>query len=63
MNLCRDEKDIIAKALMAYKRELRQEITNGTDLEEYNYVEIGTVDMLAEHLSLDPEYFQPEERG
>ena len=60
--LNRDDKAIIAKAFMAYKRELKADMRDATydDLMEYNEVEIGAVDMLAERLELDPEYFQEE---
>jgi hypothetical protein len=61
--MLRCDKEIIAKAFMAYKRELQTDIKDPdqSDLKEYNEVEIGTVDMLAEALDLDPEYFQEEE--
>lgn len=55
----REEKQLIANALMAYKKELTGPGAD-PDLEEYNRIEAGSADELATKIKLDPEYFSPE---
>lgn len=61
MPLNRDDRERIAKALMAYKADLKIDEMIGL-LDGYDYVEaeLGEVDALAERLELDPEYYQKE---
>lgn len=58
--MLREDLELLGKALMAYKRELKEETNRGTDLAEYNAIEIRMADTLAERLEIDPDYFQPE---
>jgi len=59
LDLSRDDKERIAKGLMAYKRELKAdmeiEYLDGID---YAEVEISEVDELARRLNLDRDYFE-----
>lgn len=59
MHMTREELELLAKALTDYKQALNDEIISGTDLEEYNRIEMSHADELAEKLNLDPEYYQP----
>lgn len=55
--LSKEDKILIAKALTAYRDNLRNDDTD--DLQEYNQVEISNVNNLADRLGLDPDYFTP----
>lgn len=61
MQLSREELELIAKGLMAYKMALKAGIQQDTGLKEYNSVEISRADALAGRLNLGPEYFQKED--
>jgi hypothetical protein len=57
----RDDRQLIAKALTAYKKELKAQLRDGTvDLEEYNRIEMAAADEMASVMELDPKYYQPE---
>lgn len=57
----REDRDMIAKALMAYKAELKKEATE--DLKEYNQAEVANVDDMAKRLEFDDHDYYQMERG
>jgi hypothetical protein len=58
--MTRDENEILAKAMTAYKNELKREIEAGGDLVEYNTIELAHVDETAIRLDLVGDYFELE---
>jgi hypothetical protein len=59
LSLSRDEKELIAKAFAAYRRELHVEDVDEA-LHEYRETEVNDLDCLAAKLALDPDYYAPD---
>lgn len=58
MNLTKDDRIIIAKALTLYKKAVKGDRDDG--LKAYNRVEVANVDALAKRLDLDGDYYEQE---
>jgi hypothetical protein len=64
-HLTRDERTLLAKALMTYKSDLKKETAQldlDHELGEYNAIEVARTDEVAAKLELDGDYYTPERK-